>query len=122
MLSGLSPVTGADLTLLSSVVKADFVMPWSARMRFVAAGAGGEDADHQVFDGEVLVAHGLCGLFGGGEDAAELGGHVDLAAVAADLGQRGDGAVKLRKHRVAVNAHALEEGGDEAAVLIDEGI
>ena len=33
----MSPVTGADLTLLSSVVKADFVMPWSARMRFVAA-------------------------------------------------------------------------------------
>ena len=85
-------------------------------------GAGGEDADHQVFDGEVLVAHGLCGLFGGGEDAAELGGHVDLAAVAADLGQRGDSAVKLRKHRVAVNAHALKQGGDEPAVLIDEGV
>ena len=61
-------------------------------------------------------------LFGGGEDAAELGGHVDLAAVAADLGKRRYRAVKLRKHRVAVNAHALEEGGDEAAVLIDEGV
>ena len=55
-------------------------------------------------------------------DAAEIGGHVDLAAVAADLGQRGDGAVKLRKHRVAVNAHALKQGGDEPAVLIDEGV
>ena len=30
-------------------------------------GACGEDTYHQVLDGEVLVAHGLCGLFGRGE-------------------------------------------------------
>ena len=36
MLSGLSPVTGAVFTLLSSVVKAFFVMPWAEKMRFIA--------------------------------------------------------------------------------------
>ena len=36
MLSGLSPVTGAVLTLLSDAVKAAFVMPWSLRMRLTA--------------------------------------------------------------------------------------
>ena len=81
----------------------------------------GEDADHQVLDRDVGVAHRLGRLFGRSDDAAGLRGEIGIAG-AADLRQGGNGAVQLGQHRVAVNAHLAEQGGDQTAVLIDERV
>ncbi len=81
----------------------------------------GEDTDHQVLDRYVGVAHRLGRLFGRSDDAAGLRGEIGIAG-AADLRQGRNGAVQLGQHRVAVNAHLAEQGGDQTAVLVDERV
>ncbi len=48
-------MTGPVLTFFSSAVKPAFVMPWALKMRLMAAVLVGEDAEHQVLDGDVGV-------------------------------------------------------------------
>ena len=82
----------------------------------------GEHAEHQVLDGDVLVAQLLRRLLGKAQQLARLGGGVDLAAAAGDLGQLGDLGVQLTQHGVAVRTHLGEQRADEAAVLVDKGV
>ena len=82
---------------------------------------GGEDADHQMLDGDVLVAHRFGGFLGGIDGAVALRGEIHLAHIA-DLRQRGDGGIELGEDGVAVHLHFAEQGRDQPAVLIDESI
>ena len=85
-------------------------------------GLVGEDAEHQVLDGDVGVAAGFGLALGEVEDLARFRRGVHLAAAAGDLRQLIDGGVQLTEHGVAVHAHAAEQGADQAAVGIDERI
>ena len=84
-------------------------------------GRGGEDADHDVLDGKVLVAQALCRFLGSVHDALGLAGKIDVI-VAGDLGHGVYGRVELGEHRVAVNAHLAKQRRDKTAVLIYERI
>ena len=84
-------------------------------------GSGSKHADHQVLHGEIFVPHGLGRLLRGADDPACLLGQVNLG-VPAHLGQGGDSGVQLRKRGVAVHAHTAQQGGDQAAVLVDQGV
>ena len=81
-----------------------------------------EDAEHQVLNGDVAVAHLLGDLLGEAQYLAQLRRGIDLAAAAADAGQLAYLGVQLREQRVAVDAHPAEQRADEAAVLVDEGV
>ena len=84
-------------------------------------GGGGEEADHQMLDGDVLVAHAFGGLFRGVEHAVALGREIDLRPFP-DLRQRGDRGVELGEQLVAVHAHPAEQRGDQPPVLVDERV
>ena len=55
----------------------------------------GEDGEHQVLNGEILVVQLFGGLFGKVQDLADLGRGIDLAAAAGDAGQLADQRVEL---------------------------
>ena len=82
----------------------------------------GEDAEHQVLDGDIGVAAVFGLALGEIEDLARLGRGVHLAAAAGYLRQPVNGGVELAEHGVAVHAHAAEQGADQAAVGVDERI
>ena len=82
----------------------------------------GEDAEHQVLDGDIGVAAVFGLALGEIEDLARLGRGIHLAAAAGDLRQPVDSGVELTEHGVAVHAHASEQGADQAAVGVDERI
>ena len=84
-------------------------------------GGRGKNTDHQMFHGDILIAHGFRGLFGGADGAVALRGEIHLAH-AADLRQRGNGRIKLGEDGVAVYLHFAEQRRDQPAVLIDESI
>ena len=84
-------------------------------------GGGGKEADHQMFDGDILVAHAPGGLFRGVQRAVGLRREIDLRP-GADLRQRGDRGVQLREQLVAVHAHPAEQRGDQPPVLVDERV
>ena len=85
-------------------------------------GLVGEDAEHQVLDGDVGVAAGLGLAIGEVKDLARFRRGVHIAAAAGDFRQLIDGGVQLAEHGVAVHAHAAEQGANQAAVGIDERI
>ena len=82
---------------------------------------GCKNADHDVLDGQILIAQALCRFLGGVHNALGLAREVNVI-VAGDLGHALDRRVKLGEHRVAVNAHLAQQRRDKAAVLINEGI
>ena len=82
----------------------------------------GEDAEHQVLNGDIGVAAVFGLALGKIEDLARLGRGVHLAAAAGYLRQPVDSGVELAEHGVAVHAHAAEQGADQAAVGVDERI
>jgi len=55
----------------------------------------GEDGEHQVLNGKILVVQLFGGLFGKVQDLADLGRGVHLAAAAGDAGQIADQRVEL---------------------------
>ena len=84
-------------------------------------GGGGEDADHQMLHRDVGVSHGLGGLLGRGQDPVGLRRKIRVGG-AAHFRQGGNGGVKLCQHGVAVDAHLSQQGGNQTAVLVDQGI
>ena len=82
----------------------------------------GEDGEHQVLNGEILVVQLFGGLFGKVQDLADLGRGIDLAAAAGDARELADESIDLREQTVTVDAHLAKEGSDQSAVLIEQGV
>ena len=113
---------GAGLDLFQLRRKARLRDAMGAEDALDGGGLVGEDAEHQVLDGDVGVTAGLRLALGEVEDLARFRRGVHLAAAAGDFRQLIDGGVELTEHSVAVHAHAAEQGADQAAIGIDERI
>ncbi len=113
---------GAGLDLFQLGHKARLRDAVRAEDALDGGGLVGEDAEHQVLDGDVGVAAGLGLALGEIEDLARFRRGVHLAAAAGDLRQLVNSGVQLAEHGVAVHAHAAEQRADQAAVGVNERI
>ena len=113
---------GAGLDLFQLGHKARLRDAVRAEDALDGGGLVGEDAEHQVLDGDVGAAAGLGLALGEIEDLARFRRGVHLAAAAGDLRQLVNGGVQLAEHGVAVHAHAAEQRTDQAAVGVNERI
>ena len=113
---------GAGLDLFELRHKARLRDAVRAEDALDGGGLVGEDAEHQVLDGDVGVAAGFGLALGEIEDLARFRRGVHLAAAAGDLRQLVNGGVQLAEHGVAVHAHAAEQRTDQAAVGVNERI
>ena len=113
---------GAGLDLLELRREARLRDAMGAEDALDVGGLVGEDAEHQVLDGDIGVAAVFGLTLGEIEDLSRLGRGVHLTAAAGDLRQPVDGGVELTEHGIAVHAHASEQRADQAAVGVDERI
>ena len=113
---------GAGLDLFQLRRKARLRDAMGAEDALDVGGLVGEDAEHQVLNGDIGVAAVFGLALGEIEDLARLGRGVHLTAAAGYLRQPVNGGVELTEYGVAVHAHAAEQSADQAAVGVDERI
>ena len=95
-----------------------------ARLAEQAAGRPGviEQCQEEVFDGDVFVLERLGLVLGLDQDAVERGPGMRLIAAAGHFGQALHLAVEAVAQGVDVQAGLPEDGGDDAAVLLEQGL